>query len=101
MLTLYYRPTCVFSQRVLGEAEEMGISFNLKDVTDAVLLTEMIEKGGEDSIPFLVDEDRGVHMYESNDIISYLQTHYPNGNSSKTFGGLRIHDSEEICDTCQ
>jgi glutathione S-transferase len=31
---------------------------------------------GEDQIPFLVDHQRGVTMYESDDIVAYLEEHY-------------------------
>ena len=102
MLTLYYKPTCPYSQHVLGEAEAMNISFNLKDVTtDMTLLTELMEKGGKNQVPFLLDEDRGESLYESNDIIAYLEKHYATGEKKESFGGLRIHRSDEACDTCQ
>lgn len=101
MLTLYYKPTCVFSQRVLGEAEELGVSFNLKDVTDAVLLTELFDIGGKSTVPFLVDEERGVAMYDSNEIISHLQQYYRGGNASGVFEGVRVHRNDNVCDTCQ
>ena len=32
--------------------------------------------GGEDQIPYLVDTERGVTMYESDDIVEYLDKHY-------------------------
>lgn len=32
--------------------------------------------GGEDQIPYLVDTRRGVTMYESDDIVAYLEEHY-------------------------
>jgi len=32
--------------------------------------------GGEDQIPFLVDHQRGVTTYESDNIIAYLKEHY-------------------------
>jgi glutathione S-transferase len=31
---------------------------------------------GEDQIPYLVDTDRGVTLYESDDIVEYLEEHY-------------------------
>jgi glutathione S-transferase len=36
----------------------------------------MLELGGEDQIPFLVDTARDVTMYESDDIVDYLEEHY-------------------------
>ena len=32
--------------------------------------------GGEDQIPFFVDNQRGETIYESDDIVDYLDEHY-------------------------
>ena len=101
MLTLYYKPTCPYSQYVLGEAEALGLHFNLKDIaSDPVLGDELINQGGKKQVPFLIDTEKGIKMYESEDIAAYLKEHY-GGGANKSFGGLKIHQSEEICDTCQ
>lgn len=101
MLTLYYKPTCPYCQNVLGEAESLAINFNLKDIaSDEDIALELISQGGKRQVPFLIDTDRGVKMYESADIVVYLKEHYA-GGKQKEFGGLKIHPSEEICDTCQ
>ena len=102
MLTLYYKPSCPYCQRVLGEAEEMGVTFNLKDISDDdVIANELIEKGGKRQVPYLVDNEKDISMYESGDIVDYLKEHYANGTQKESFGGLRIHRSDEACDTCQ
>lgn len=102
MLTLYYKPTCPFSQRVLGEVEDMGVKLNLKNIAgDEVLTDELIQKGGKKQTPFLEDTDRDESLYESNDIIAYLQNNYADKAGATSFNGLRIHRSEESCDTCQ
>jgi glutathione S-transferase len=101
MLTLYYKPTCPYSQQVLGEAEELGVQFNLKDVTfDMDLRDELFLQGGKNQTPFLIDPQRGVKMYESDAIVAYIKEFYLD-TDGKTFGGLRVHKSEDICDTCQ
>ena len=101
MLILYYRPTCAYCQHVLGEAESIGITLQLKNIaSDEQALEELLAHGGKQQVPYLVDTDRNEKMYESNDIISYITEHY-SGQESKSFGGLRIHKSEDICDTCQ
>lgn len=95
MLTLYYKAACPFCQRVLGEAENMGIQMNLKDVaSDDALVDELIEKGGKRMVPYLVDEDRGVQMYESGDIIAYLEEHY--GKKTRV-----THFSGNVCESCE
>lgn len=102
MLTLYYKTTCPFCQRVLGEAEDMGVQFNLKDISsDETLAEELIARGGKRQVPYLVDEEKGVEMYESGDIIEYLQGKQSTSESKESFNGLRIHKSDEACDTCQ
>lgn len=90
MLTLYYKPTCPFCQRVLGEVESMGIKLNLKDVSaDPVALEELIEKGGKKQVPFLEDTEHTISMYESGDIITHLTEHHK-GDSS---GGDNVRES--------
>ncbi|MFT5849640.1 MAG: glutaredoxin 3 [Patiriisocius sp.] len=103
MLTLYYKPTCPFCQRVLGEAEDMGIKLDLKDISsDPVLADELIERGGKRMVPYLVDADRNVEMYESGDIVAYFAEHYKDGTGASDVNGLKVHKSDdEVCDTCQ
>ncbi len=101
MLTLYYKPTCPYCQNVLGEARALGVKFRLKDISsDEHLRDELFEQSAGTQVPFLIDPERGVKMLESQDIIAYLQEHYSGGTQS-SFGGLRVHKSEEVCDTCQ
>ena len=102
MLTLYYRPTCPYCQAVLGEIEALSIKMTLKDISaDSALIDELIALGGKKQVPYLVDSGRGEKMYESQDIIAYLQRHYSEARTASTFGGLQIHKSDEVCDTCQ
>lgn len=92
-LTLYYKPTCPYSQRMLAAAEDMGVKLHLKNIADDPLLVdEMIAKGGKKQTPFLEDTRRDVCMYESGDIISYLQTHYNKSNVAGAGG---------VCESCQ
>lgn len=102
MLILYYRPSCPFCQNVLGEAETLGVQFRLKNISaDVHLVEELIEKGGKKQVPFLVDTEREVSLYESVDIMAYLDEHYGSTLNAKTFGGLKVHKSDGVCDTCQ
>eukprot|EP00252_Welwitschia_mirabilis_P024991 TRINITY_DN764_c0_g1_i1.p1 TRINITY_DN764_c0_g1~~TRINITY_DN764_c0_g1_i1.p1 ORF type:complete len:321 (-),score=56.13 TRINITY_DN764_c0_g1_i1:89-1051(-) len=38
------------------------------------------EMGGKQLFPYMVDPNKGISMYESDDIIKYLAKHYGNGN---------------------
>ena len=101
MLTLYYKPTCVYSQDVIAQAEALGLKFNLKDISgDPYMIAELYEQGGKHQTPFLIDTEQGVKMYESEDIIAHLKQHYA-AKEKNSFGGLQIHQSDEICDSCQ
>lgn len=104
MLTLYYKPTCPYSQLVLGEAEELGVQFRLKDISsDETFAEELIAAGGKRQVPYLVDDEQNVSMYESRDIVEYLKEHYPHGSSAGagSFSGLKIHRSDDTCESCQ
>jgi glutathione S-transferase len=76
MLTLYVKTDCPFSARVLAKGEELNLTFNLKNVADEGVSDELIARGGKKQEPFLVDEDRGVQLYEAKAIAAYLDEHY-------------------------
>ncbi len=55
----------------------MGVQLTLLDInSDSGLAEELINRGGKRQVPYLVDEDTGTEMYESDDIIEYLQKNY-------------------------
>lgn len=72
MYTLYIRPSCPFCQKVMRLIEEKEIAVDTKDISDPALADELIEHGGKRQVPYLVDNERGAAMYESEDIIAYL-----------------------------
>ena len=100
MLTLYYKETCPFSQRVMQMAENLGVALELKDIeSDAAFEAELMEKGGKHQTPFFVDSARAVSMYESNDIIEYIREHYA-GTPAVT--KPRIHTAADAtCVACE
>lgn len=85
MLELYQSEGCPHCGKVRQTLSELGVSYVTHnprlpgnaggDTTNEVTHEELVA-GGEDQIPYLVDTDRGVAMYESNDIVEYLETHY-------------------------
>lgn len=76
MLTLYVKTGCPFCNRVLATGKELGITFEEKNIADDAVVTELITRGGKRQVPYLVDSERGVEMYESGDISAYLREHY-------------------------
>ena len=85
MLELYQSEGCPHCAKVRETLSELGISYvshNPRlpgdvggDVTNNITHDELTA-GGEDQIPYLVDSNRGVTMYESDDIVEYLKEHY-------------------------
>lgn len=71
-LTLYQYSTCPFCQKVLRFMSQNGIELPLKDtMMDPDARGELIELGGRGMVPALRIGDE--IMYESNDIIAWLQ----------------------------
>jgi len=99
MLILYYKPTCPFCRRVLAVVDRLEIEVELKDISaDEAIAAELVEKGGKRQVPYLVDTEKDVAMYESDDIVAYLQTNY--GNSSAP-SKPRVHISDATCTSCE
>lgn len=83
MLELYQAEGCPYSQTVRETLTDLGVSYVVHNprrhggaVRNEQTHAELIELGGEDQIPFLVDHQRGVTMYESDGIVAYLREHY-------------------------
>lgn len=77
MPVLYYKPTCFFCQKVLRFATENHLQLELRDILeDGAHATALIAHGGKRQVPYLIDEAKGISMYESDDIIAYLQNNY-------------------------
>ena len=71
-LTLYQYGSCPFCQRVLRFMAQNGIELPLKDtLMDPDARRELIDMGGKGQVPALRIGDE--IMYESNDIIRWLQ----------------------------
>lgn len=76
MLILYVKTGCPFCHKVLDMAAEHGIALEEKNIADEVVAAELVARGGKRQVPYLVDGERGVEMYESGDIVAYLREHY-------------------------
>jgi glutathione S-transferase len=55
---------------------ELGIEVEERDIADPETAADLVARGGKKQVPYLVDDARGVEMYESEDIIAYLREHY-------------------------
>lgn len=103
MFTLYYTPSCPFCQRVLQMAENLDVQFDLRDISeDESARLELIEKGGKQQVPFLVDTNTGVSMYESSDIIDYIRENRTVAAEVPVAAGKpRVHISDSVCESCE
>lgn len=72
MLILYMRPGCPYCARVFITAEELNISLDERNINDPAINVELLARGGKRQVPYLVDEERSIEMYESDDIIAHL-----------------------------
>ena len=72
MLTLYIKTGCPYCAKVLAAGKELGIEFDEKNIGNPAFAEELMQRGGKRMVPYLVDEDAKVEMYESDDIVDYL-----------------------------
>ena len=74
MLKLYVKTGCPYCAAVITKLNELSVSFEERNIADPEVAKELIARGGKRQVPYLVDED--VRMYESADIVQYLQENY-------------------------
>lgn len=77
MLKLYTYEHCPYCEKVRRAFAEMEIDYDEIDAergTNGSL--QLLELGGKQQVPFLVDEEEGIFMYESDDIISYARARF-------------------------
>ncbi len=73
-LTLYYKKTCPYCQKVLHFMDEHHITLDLRDTLQPGNQNDLIKVGGKKQVPCLVID--GKAMYESDDIIVYLRDNF-------------------------
>ncbi len=74
MLKLFILETCPYCHKVMDFLEHEHMKYEKIDITDKESESALIRMGGKRQVPFLLDSDRNIQMYESNDIIEYLKT---------------------------
>lgn len=77
MFRLYVKTGCPFCQRVLDYASQHNIPLQEKNIYDEEQnLKELLQIGGKQQVPFLLDESADISLYESDDIVEYLEQRY-------------------------
>ncbi|MCM1002883.1 MAG: glutathione S-transferase N-terminal domain-containing protein [Candidatus Gastranaerophilales bacterium] len=74
MIDLFVLEQCPYCKKVMCYMDENGIKYNKIDISDKASEAALIQMGGKRQVPFMVDKDRNIQMYESNDIIEYVKT---------------------------
>lgn len=74
MIDLFILETCPYCKKVMKYMDENNMKYNKIDITNKASEESLINIGGKRQVPFMVDNDRNVQMYESNDIIEYVKT---------------------------
>ena len=79
MIEIYLAESCPYCVKVREYMERAGVPYVLKPVPlwgNTPLREELKRLGGKTQVPLLVDPGRNVKMYESDDIIAYVERHY-------------------------
>jgi len=74
MLELFVLENCPYCQKVMKFLEQEEMKYQKIDISNKESEDSLIQIGGKRQVPFLVDTERNIQMYESNDIIEYLKT---------------------------
>ena len=74
MIELFMLETCPYCQKVLNFLEDKDIEYRLINIANKESEESLIKIGGKRQVPFLIDNERNIQMYESDDIIEYLKT---------------------------
>lgn len=76
MLTLYVKTGCPFCAKVIRTVDALNLTVTYKNRNSEGVVDDLVSRGGKSQYPYLVDAERGVEMYESDDIVDYLREHY-------------------------
>lgn len=77
MLTFYFKQGCPFCKTVLDSLhEEIASDFQILYKKNGDNEKQARDIGGKAQFPLLVDEEKDVTMYESDDIVNYLKENY-------------------------
>jgi len=74
MFLLFVQEGCPYCEKVIKHMLEKNITFRSLDISNPVNLDELLVLGEKEQVPFLVDTERNAKMYESEDIIQYVDS---------------------------
>ena len=74
MLELFVLETCPYCIKVMDFLNKEDMKYKKIDISNKESEESLIQIGGKRQVPFLIDTERNIQMYESKDIIEYLKT---------------------------
>ena len=73
MLEIFTMDTCPYCRKVVEFLNSHGIDFLQRDVNVPENAQMLMKLGGKAQVPFLLDKDKRITMYESDKIIEYIK----------------------------
>ena len=73
MLELFSMDSCPYCRKVKEFFQTHNIKFVERDVTNPENAMELMKLGGKAQVPFLAVKDKNIYIYNSDDIIKYVQ----------------------------
>jgi len=91
MLELYQREECPFCHKVRVALNELELDFISRiSHTGSAQREIMVKLGGKAQVPFLVDQEKNVMLYESDAIVEYLYNTYGKTKKSTTDNAPKV-----------
>lgn len=80
MIELYQKEDCPYCAKVRQVMDELHLDWISRTCSrGAPQRQQLLELGGREQVPFMVDTQTGAMMYESDNIIQYLRQNYAGG----------------------
>ena len=82
-ITLYRLQACPFCERVVRKLDEYGLEYDSRFVEPMHSDRDVVKRiSGKRTVPAIVDENTGLTMSESGNIVEYLDATYGEGEVS-------------------
>lgn len=75
--------TCPYCKKVMNFMDENKIDYKKLNTNDNENALKLLHLGGKDQVPFLYDLKNNKGLYESDEIIEYLQNHLAKDNKNE------------------
>ncbi|HYV57529.1 MAG TPA: glutathione S-transferase N-terminal domain-containing protein [Candidatus Nitrosopolaris sp.] len=83
ILELYDFEACPYCRKVREVLSELDLDYRVHPVAQGSgRRAELVRRGGKMQVPYLVDPNTGTELYESDDIIRYLNATYGEGEQA-------------------